>query len=606
MSSHIRKVFYNLSVRSKIVALFYSGTALMFLVLTLLLLSLAERSSRSEVWAMASKSVSYTNLIVEKEQQYLLGIASYYAIASEVQDLLIASNNGEVVNRLPEDLLAVSQSRQYVLSVAFYNKYGKNVDFFTIDGSYGAVDQDPNDQSRPVYHLLQGKQSYAWEYIAKDDTVYLVHDNSPKLCLWYVVKDTRTWVPIGIMSIALDSRKLFPVDNILNETGDNVLIVDGSKSAVFGQSKLVGNLSENLASNLTEDVIVSLLACVDPYKRTGTFRIDIGAVSYYAAYAKLSGTDFISFALIEDRSGLLTTETVVLSGIIGIAVCLVVLLPILFLIANSLTRPLQQLMVSMERFRDGDQDAHVCFHYHDEIGRIGEVFNSMVKENKALIEQTYLLTIRNQAAELAKLQAQINPHFIYNTLNAIQWTAIDKGDDEIAEMAYSIGQVFRLSLSHGNDLIPIETERDLLCFYLTLQEKRFEGRLSYVLEFDEKLLPIRIPKLLIQPLVENACIHGAKTADSVVHIEVHVTRRDNRVHIAVSDDGAGIPPEILRLLPDQLTPSTSNNLNSHFALKNIAKRLQLYHNQDYTFQIDSVIDQGTTIVIEVPLEPVDI
>ena len=133
MSSHIRKVFYNLSVRSKIVALFYSGTALMFLVLTLLLLSLAERSSRSEVWAMASKSVSYTNLIVEKEQQYLLGIASYYAIASEVQDLLIASNNGEVVNRLPEDLLAVSQSRQYVLSVAFYNKYGKNVDFFTIE-----------------------------------------------------------------------------------------------------------------------------------------------------------------------------------------------------------------------------------------------------------------------------------------------------------------------------------------------------------------------------------------------------------------------------------------------------------------------------------------
>lgn len=159
MFAHIRKTFYNLSVRSKFVILFYSGIALMFLMLTLLLLTLAEHNARQDVWAMASKSVSYTNLIVEKEQQYLLGIASYYAIASEVQDLLRASNNGEVSNRLPENLLAVSQSRQYVLSVAFYNKYGENVDYFTIDGSYGAVDQDPTDPSRPIYTLLQGKKA---------------------------------------------------------------------------------------------------------------------------------------------------------------------------------------------------------------------------------------------------------------------------------------------------------------------------------------------------------------------------------------------------------------------------------------------------------------
>lgn len=487
MCARIRNIFYNLSVRSKFVILFYSGITLMFLMLTLLLLSLAERNARADVWAMATKSVSYTNLIVEKEQQYLLGIASYYAIASEVQDLLHASNNGEVYNRLPEDLLAVSQSRQYVLSVAFYNKYGENVDYFTIDGSYGAVDQDPNDQSRPIYYLLQGKQSYTWEYIEKDDTVYLVHDNSPKICLWYVVKDTRSWVPIGIMSITLDTRKLFPVDNVLKETGDNVLIVDGSKSAVFGYSKLAGSLTEDLAEDLKDDSIASLINHVEPYKRTGTFRINIGPNSYYAAYAKLSGTDFISFSLIEDQSLFLKRETFFVAGIVGIIFCLVILLPILILIANSLTRPLQQLMQSMERFRNGDREANVHFRYHDEIGRIGEIFNSMVKENKQLIEQTYLLTIRNQAAELAKLQAQINPHFIYNTLNAMQWTAIDKGDNELAEMAYSIGQVFRLSLSHGSDLIPVKTERDLLYFYLSLQEKRFDGRLSYVLEFKDNV-----------------------------------------------------------------------------------------------------------------------
>ena len=123
MFAHIRKTFYNLSVRSKFVILFYSGIALMFLTLTLLLLTLAEHNARQDVWAMASKSVSYTNLIVEKEQQYLLGIASYYAIASEVQDLLRASNNGEVSNRLPENLLAACRPWPNLQIIRFLSLY---------------------------------------------------------------------------------------------------------------------------------------------------------------------------------------------------------------------------------------------------------------------------------------------------------------------------------------------------------------------------------------------------------------------------------------------------------------------------------------------------
>lgn len=211
------------------------------------------------------------------------------------------------------------------------------------------------------------------------------------------------------------------------------------------------------------------------------------------------------------------------------------------------------------------------------------------------------MTIRNQAAELAKLQAQINPHFIYNTLNIIQWMAIDKGDDEIAEMTYSVGRVFRLSLSQGRDFVTIAEERELLYFFLSIQQKRFGNRLSYTLDFAEDILDVSIPKLLIQPLVENASIHGVKNASSSVHISVRVTKEwPERIHIVVEDDGIGIAPEVLERLPNRLDEDHPGRQGSSFALKNIAKRLQLYYDSAYVFNISSKVGQGTTIVIDIP------
>ena len=275
MLTRIRKSFYDLSIRAKFVTLLYAGVLLMFALLSVLLLKVSEQKTHEDLITTAVKSVSYTNLIVEKEQQYLLGIASYYAVTSEVQDLLNASNQGLIRNRLPDDLLLVSQSRQYVLNVAFYNIFGENVDFFSIDGSYGVIAQDPNDPSRPISQLLQGKRSYMWEYIEKGETVYLTQDNSPKICLWYVIKDAHSWMPIGVMSISLDSRKLFPVDNILNKVGDNVMILDTLDHTIFGRGQL--------SNTLQEEEILLLQENIDPYVPNATFPARLEGVPYLVA-----------------------------------------------------------------------------------------------------------------------------------------------------------------------------------------------------------------------------------------------------------------------------------------------------------------------------------
>lgn len=593
MIRKLREWFYNLSVRLKYVLLLYSALLLLFFVFAAALLYIARQNARQEALGSAAKSASYSNLIVEREQQYLYGIASYYAVTEEVQHLITASNAGLAKESLPQAVLNVSQRQSYVLSLAFYNQRGVVIDYFSIDGSYGAVNQNIQDSARPISQLMSGRASYQWEYIPKGDAAFMTHDNSPKLCLWYVVRDNGPQNPIGAIAITMDSRKFFPDHYRSLDLGDNLLVVDTQRRQAFGRTEL--------AQSLTTKEVRQLIEAVGPYTNTGTFTISLGGKTYFAAYSKIQRTSLVSFALIEDQQLFTDIGTLFAAAMVGIFLCCVSVLPILLLVTQFLTRPLHQLTESMERFRQGDLNTKVNFHYHDEIGQLGRIFNEMVQENKRLIEESYLLTIRTQEAELAKLQAQINPHFIYNTINAIQWAAIDKGEEEIAEMAYSIGQVFRLSLSGGEDFVPVATERDLLCFYLSLQERRFEDRLSYTLNFAPELLMCRIPKLLIQPLVENASVHGAANAYSHVRITVEVTQpAAGRIRILVSDDGVGIPPERLRLLPDKLDPSGTAS-HSHFALKNISKRLALYYGDDYTFRIDSTPGAGTSILIDIPV-----
>lgn len=594
MFSFIKRKFYDLSIRAKYVLMLYSALLFLLLFFAAALLVAAEQNARQETVNSAAKSASYSNLVVEKEQQYLLGMATYYAITEEVETLIRASNDGAQELHLSETVLDVSQRRNYVLSLVFYNRRGEVIDYFSIDNSRGALSQNPYALAGPLYPLMNGKASYLWEYIPRHARSFMKYDSSPKLCLWHVVLDSSTQTPIGALAITVDSRKLFPDQNLTPDLNDNVVIVDTRKRLAFGQSPV--------SDLLTGEDVERLIDQMQPYANSGNFAIRIGERNYRAAYSKIQRSGLVSFSLVEERGLLDNVSAVLTVALLGILICGVTILPILFLVTDFLTRPLNQLADSMNRFRGGDLDAPVPFHGHDEIGQLGGIFNEMVEENRRLNEESYLLTIRSQEAELAKLQAQINPHFIYNTLNALQWTAIDKDEPEIAEMAYSIGQVFRLSLSGGQDFIPVSTERELLRFYLSLQEKRFENRLSYELNFMPDTLACKIPKLLIQPLVENSSIHGASDASSHVHIQVDVTRPSaGRLRIVVADDGAGIPPEILRLLPDKLDRGVS--AHSHFALRNISKRLALYYGGDYRFTIDSALGVGTTITIELPDEP---
>lgn len=580
----------NLSIRYKIILLLYAVILVMFCIVSTVIMHSADYAAQEEMRASASEIVSYNALLVEKEQQYLYGMAAYYAAVPEVQEL-VSTDDG----REREELLqaSLSQSNQNLLSLTFFDRNGDVAGFHCIDGSTGPVRQNPSDSSRPFYSLINGTRSTLWEYIPQNASYFLEHDNSPKICLWHVIRDNRSWLPIGAMAITLDSRKLFPSQN--DNAGTSIYLVDCQTQQVFERSLYTNQFAAEHMESLMDNV--------DPYRRNGSFTANWARDAYYIVYKKIPNTQFVVFSITESTPFVWKSNALTVSAICTMALCLIFGVPVLMTISSFLTQPLNKLAVAMEHVHSGETVERMDFQRSDEIGRIGSIFDSIMQENQMLAEKNYLLTIHNQAAELAKLQAQINPHFIYNTLNTIQWTAIDKGDEEIAELAHAVGQVFRLSLSQGKDFITLAEEQELLCFYLDLQQRRFHERLAYTMDFAPELLDVRVPKLLIQPLVENASVHGARDAHTTVHIEIRVWQQiSGWVHIYVSDDGQGIPPEILRHLPDKLTEQNSRKVGGHFALKKIAKRLELYYGSNHTFLIQSQVGRGTDIHIEFPFE----
>lgn len=236
-----------------------------------------------------------------------------------------------------------------------------------------------------------------------------------------------------------------------------------------------------------------------------------------------------------------------------------------------------------------------------EIQKLNTSVNQMIKKIGQLVDDIRVEEINLRAAELRLLQEQINPHFLYNTLDNIIWLAESGEDEEVVKMVSSLSSFFRTTLSKGRDYITVAEEREHIESYLSIQKFRYRDILSYDIDFDEKILDKSILKLTLQPIVENALYHGIKNKRGMGHIQIDGRIDGDNIEFTVSDNGIGMREEEVEHLENVISGLVSDDRSDGgFGLFNVNQRLELNYGREYGLNIESTYNVGTTITVKVP------
>lgn len=236
-----------------------------------------------------------------------------------------------------------------------------------------------------------------------------------------------------------------------------------------------------------------------------------------------------------------------------------------------------------------------------EIQKLNTSVNQMIKKIGQLVDDIRVEEINLRAAELRLLQEQINPHFLYNTLDNIIWLAESGEDEEVVKMVSSLSSFFRTTLSKGRDYITIAEEREHIESYLSIQKFRYRDILSYDIDFEDEILDHSILKLTLQPIVENALYHGIKNKRGMGHIQIDGRMAGDNIEFIVSDNGIGMREEEAEHLRKVISGLVSDDRSGGgFGLFNVNQRLQLNYDKEYGLNIESTYNVGTTIRVKIP------
>lgn len=266
---------------------------------------------------------------------------------------------------------------------------------------------------------------------------------------------------------------------------------------------------------------------------------------------------------------------------------------------KSIIVPIRKLCKMTSKVAEGDFTAKTKVNTKDEIAVLAHNFNDMTKEIGHLVDDMQHNHETQRILESKLLQAQINPHFLYNTLDTVVWLAEAKQNDQVVAIVTYLSEFFRTTLSKGQDIITIYDEKRHIESYLKIQQFRYQDVLEYSIDIEEKLYEVKIPKLLLQPLVENALVHGIRNKRGKGHLSVRGYFQENDVIFEVEDDGKGMNKEELEALIHGMDHDSGADRQSGFGVANVNQRIHVYYGEQYGISYESHPGEGTLVRIQV-------
>ena len=271
-------------------------------------------------------------------------------------------------------------------------------------------------------------------------------------------------------------------------------------------------------------------------------------------------------------------------------------------ISTKITTPIEQLERSVNEIEEGKLETEVSIGGSYEIRHLGASIQNMARQIRRLMEDIVAEHESKRKNEFDVLQSQINPHFLYNTLDIIVWMIENEKQSEAVRVVTALARFFRISLSKGKSIIPVKDELEHVRSYLMIQHMRFKNRFTYSIEADDSVLDYASLKLILQPLVENAIYHGMEFMDGDGEIRVRVLEKDGDLIMTVSDNGLGMTKEqVERILSDM--GHVPSKRGSGIGVRNVNERIKLYFGKEYGLSIESELDVGTTVTIRLRAVP---
>lgn len=430
--------------------------------------------------------------------------------------------------------------------------------------------------------IASGKNGFWTETYALDNA-FFERDKEIKVLTFFSLINQAQNMDKTLTVLGISIREDFLAKLLLNQYESS-----GAKNLLIRGDGLV------LSAHDKSRINTSIKETIDVLK--GESGILDGRDGNIIFYQKSAAADVYLISIIPDK--VFSAGQSALYFTIFLAILLSALFAVVFSFIQNryIIRPLGELLDDMEKVKEGDFTVEVKEHGRDEIGTITEGFDEMKGTLRKTIEEVYLSRIHEQEARYTALLSQLNPHFLYNTLDSIHWLAIKNRVFDVGEQIETLSDVFRHVLSEGRNYVTIDEELKFVNDYMLLLKARHGDRINLEISVEEKLKSHCIPKLIIQPLVENSIQHGLESKVDGGMISVVISSVNDHIMIIVEDDGIGADEKDVTAKMD-----SGNELTSAFALRNIHERLKLTYGAAYGIRITTAPDKGFQVLMRIPM-----
>ena len=535
---------------------------------SLILISVLAVFSYQNILSSLTSSLS-TQLFSSKSNE----ISSW--LNSRISEIQIISESSCVKEMKEDEVIEYVDHLNQTIGTQYGNPWGTFAIGSTDGIGYVGLNKTIDISNRPYF--IEGL-STSEEYLFSNPVLSKT-DNSVITILHYPLRNEQGYY--GFINAAINLHHLTDIVS-------NIDFYEGESFIMDTSSNLYTKV-QTISAQDTENIMNNVMLHLDT---TSSFSLD--KYTYY--YTKIPAnenwylcTKVETANLTKETSSfiLMLTSLLVLFTLITIVVCIY--------LSRSITKPISNLNETMQK---ASSNLQIVADQSDieEINSLSHSFNQLIRKIDNLLKKIKEDAKLQRQSEIKVLQAQINPHFLYNTLDALNWKALQHQDAEMTTLIRSLCDFYRISLSNGDEFIPIKDEIKHVECYLKIQSIRFKNQFTYDLEVEPHLLSMYCLKILLQPLIENAITHGLRPLDHHGEIHIRIFTQENNIIMTVEDNGVGMSDQML----DEVNNGLSNQALHKYGLYNINQRIRLTYGETYGIHIQSQLNSGTKVTVTIP------